>query len=219
MYSINDILSGAETSALLDYINANREKFSSGMKSAGWHARDVKNNEQLGGDEASIVAEKVETALRANAVFNAAARPKSFVRILVSRYREGMEYGLHVDDALMGGTRTDMSFTLFLADPSSYDGGELVIEGNDGTSEIKLPAGSLFLYPTTALHRVAPVTRGERIAVVGWVRSFIRGAEQRETLFDLDNAIAMARAGDAARETIGRLLKVKTNLIRLWAED
>jgi PKHD-type hydroxylase len=152
-------------------------------------------------------------------VFKAAAMPKSFVKLLVSRYLPGMEYGTHVDDALMGGVRTDMSFTLFLCDPGTYDGGELVIEGNDGDTEVKLPAGHLVLYPTTTLHRVAPVTRGERLVVVGWVRSFIRSGEDREILFDLENVIAASRAASIDRGILNRLLKVKANLLRKWVED
>lgn len=219
MLRIDQVLDDTEIKAILEFIESGKEKFVSGQKTAGWHARQVKQNEQLDDKSATAVTSKISSALAANEVFNAAARPKSFVRIMVSRYRPGMEYGLHVDDALMGGVRTDLSFTLFLNDPESFEGGELVIEGNDGTQEIKLPTGSLVLYPTTALHRVAPVTRGERLAVVGWVRSFIRSHENREILFDLDNALAMARSENAGRETIDRLLKVKMNLLRLWAED
>ncbi len=217
--NIDDVLDKTDRDAMLEFIASNEKQFVSGGKTAGWHARQVKLNEQLDDKAAAAVTAKISSVLLDNAVFSAAARPKTFVKILVSRYRPGMEYGLHVDDALMGGVRTDLSFTLFLNDPESYDGGELVIEGNDGTQEIKLPAGSLILYPTTTLHRVAPVTKGERLAIVGWVRSYIRSHEQREILFDLDNAIAMARAENASRETIDRLLKVKMNLLRQWAED
>lgn len=219
MITINDVLNSTDREAILDFIASKKEKFVSGEKTAGWHARQVKQNEQLDDKTAATVTAKISAALLANSVFVAAARPKTFVKIMVSRYRPGMEYGLHVDDALMGGMRTDLSFTLFLNDPASYDGGELVIEENDGTQEIKLAAGSLVLYPTTTLHRVAPVTKGERLAIVGWVRSLIRSHEHREILFDLDNAIAMARADNAGRETIDRLLKVKMNLLRQWAED
>ena len=94
----------------------------------------------------------------------------------------------------MGGLRTDLSFTLFLSDPDSYDGGALVVEDNFAPREVKLAAGDLILYPSTSLHRVTPVTRGERLAIVGWVESWIRGAVEREILFDLDQALAKATA-------------------------
>ena len=158
-------------------------------------------------------------ALLANTAFRSIARPKDFVNMLASRYQPGMAYGTHVDNALMGGVRTDLSFTLFLKEPDSYEGGALVIEGNDGESEIKLPAGSLVLYPTTTLHHVSEVTSGERLAIVGWVRSYVRSHENRETLFDLENSIASLRLANVDRAILDRLLKVKANLMRGWVED
>jgi PKHD-type hydroxylase len=193
--------------------------FTSGKTTAGWYAKDIKHNDQAMGQVAVAVMEQVKTALLADAVFVSAARPKSFVKTLVSRYRPGMHYGTHVDDALMGGVRTDMSFTLFLAEPASYDGGELTIESPDGETEVKLDPGGLVLYPTTSLHRVNEVTRGERLAVVGWIRSFIRSAEQRETLFDLDQVVAGLKATNADRTLMNPVMKVRNSLTRMWAED
>jgi PKHD-type hydroxylase len=216
---IDNVISAETIKAINDEISSAETAFKEGKSTAGWHAKHVKSNEQLAATAAAGITTKVEQVLMAHPVFVSAARPKRLVKLLVSRYRPGMEYGLHVDDALMGGVRTDMSFTLFLADQNTYDGGELVIEGNDGDTTIKLDAGSLVLYPTTTLHRVAPVSRGERLAVVGWVRSFIRSTDQRETLFDLDIAIAASREGGGQRSTIDRLLKVRANLVRMWAED
>ena len=112
-----------------------------------------------------------------------------------------MQYGVHVDDALMAGMRTDIAFTLFLDAPDTYDGGELVIESAAGDDAIKLPAGAMIVYPATTLHRVAMVTRGQRHVVAGWARSFVRDAAQREILFDLDTArrTIFARDGKSAR--------------------
>jgi PKHD-type hydroxylase len=193
--------------------------FIAGRSTAGWYAKDVKNNDQAAGPAALQVMEQVKSALMTNAVFVSAARPKSFVKTLVSRYRPGMHYGTHVDDALMGGIRTDLSFTLFLAETGSYDGGELIIESPDGETDVKLEAGSVVLYPTTSLHRVNEVTRGERLAVVGWVRSFIRSSEQRETLFDLDQVVANLKAAEADRALMNPVMKVRNTLTRMWAED
>lgn len=214
-----DVLTPEQVRAITGRLAADPEAFVDGRKTAGWQARSVKNNLQATGKAAEAITELVRTTLMQNAVFKAAAQPKTFVKLLVSRYLPGMEYGTHVDDALMGGVRTDLSFTLFLSDLATYDGGALLIEGNDGNSEVKLPAGSLVLYPTTTLHRVTPVTGGERLAVAGWVRSYIRSHEDRETLFDLDNAIAVLRASSIDRDVMNRLLKVRANLIRKWAED
>jgi PKHD-type hydroxylase len=206
----------ARLSAALASENAS---FQPGAATAGWHARSVKHNEQASGGAARSAITEVEQALLANPVFKAVARPRQLVGLLVSRYRPGMEYGLHVDDAMMQGVRTDLSFTLFLSGPEAYEGGELVIEGNDAENAIKLPAGSAVVYPTTSLHRVAPVTAGERLVVVGWVRSLIRRADQREILFDLDAVVAEMRQAGAAKAGLDRILKIRTNLQRMWVED
>ena len=198
---------------------AEEASFASGKDTAGWYAKDVKHNDQSKGPAAIAAMEQVKVALLGHGVFVSAARPKAFVKTLVSRYRPGMHYGAHVDDALMGGVRTDLSFTLFLSEPSTYDGGELVVEGHDGDTEVKLDPGSLVLYPTTSLHRVAEVTKGERLAIVGWVRSFMRSAEQRETLFDLDQVVANLKASNADRALMNPVMKVRNTLTRMWAED
>jgi PKHD-type hydroxylase len=193
--------------------------FVSGKSTAGAQAKQVKNNDQSASPVAQAAIAAVREALATNAVFRAATRPKEIIGMLVSRYRPGMAYGAHVDDALMGGKRTDLSFTFFVSTPESYDGGELVIEGNDGENAIKLAAGSVVVYPTTSLHRVAEVTRGERLVVVGWVRSFIRNGEQREILFDLDQTLAALAAAKADRAITDRMFKTRNNLTRMWAED
>ena len=162
----------------------------------GLHAQGVKANDQAQpGAALDAVVGKVETALRAHPLFQSAARPKALTRFIVSRYNIGQTYGLHVDNALMQGLRTDLSFTLFLSDPASYDGGALVIEDHFEARAIKLSAGEVILYPATTLHRVEPVTRGTRLAVVGWVQSLIRDPAQREILFDLDQAVAGRKFG------------------------
>ncbi|NJM30553.1 MAG: Fe2+-dependent dioxygenase [Rhizobiales bacterium] len=219
LLQIADVLSAETVLAMRQSLEREAASFVSGKASAGWYAKDVKNNDQSAGSAAQAAMEQAKAALLANPVFQSAVRPKAFVKTLVSRYRPGMAYGRHVDDALMGGMRTDMSFTLFLSDPATYEGGEIVIESADGESDFKLPAGHMVLYQTTSLHHVAEVTRGERLAIVGWVRSFIRSAEQRETLFELDQAVAGLRQNGAERKLMDHVLKVRNTLIRMWAED
>ena len=194
--------------------------FEDGRRTAGWHAREVKRNLQAsGGDLTRGVVRKIEAALLRNEVFVAAARPKRLVRLLISRYEPGMTYGAHVDDALMDGVRADLSFTLFLSDPASYAGGALVIEDPYAERAVKLPAGELILYPSTTLHRVEPVTEGVRLAAVGWVRSLVRDPGQREVLFDLESALREVHARDGKSGVFDTLVKTRTNLLRLWAED
>src|SRR5690606_38146549 len=147
------------------------------------------------------------------------AQPKTITRIIVNRYGPGMEYGAHVDDALQGGRRADLSFTLFLSDPADYDGGELILEDPDGQIEVKLGAGDAVLYSTGSLHRVAPVTRGTRLAVAGWVRSLVRRADQRDILFDLDLAARALFEASGKTPAFDRVMKVRANLLRMWADD
>ena len=137
--------------------------------------------------------------------------------MLVSRYRAGQSYGLHTDDALMGGLRSDLSFTLFLSPPESYEGGALIVADALEERAFKLPAGALLLYSSTTLHRVEPVSSGMRLCLVGWVQSWLRDPGQREILFDLDGAIAELQAMRAAQSLVGRLARTRSNLLRLWA--
>jgi PKHD-type hydroxylase len=216
---IADVLSPDTVANIRAALAREGDYFTPGKTTAGWLAKSVKDNEQSTGPAALQAIDLVKTSLSANPVFESAARPKAFVKMLVSRYSPGMHYGRHVDNALMGGVRTDLSFTLFLSDPTSYDGGELRIESHDGDTDVKLPAGGLVLYPTTQLHQVMSVTRGERLAIVGWVRSFIRNTEQRETLFELDHIVAQLRPRDADRALLDQVFKVRNTLTRMWAED
>jgi PKHD-type hydroxylase len=192
--------------------------FEDGAATAGALARRVKANAQAAKTpERDAVLRKVESALLANAHFASAARPRAFARTVVSHYTKGQTYGLHVDDALMAGSRTDLSFTLFLSDPDSYEGGALVISDRVEDRAFKLSAGELILYPSDTLHRVEPVTSGERLAVVGWVTSWVREPDRREILFDLDAAISAELAGTNDAEQILRLARTRSNLIRMWA--
>ena len=119
----------------------------------------------------------------------------------------------------MGGIRTDVSFTLFLGDPASYDGGELVMEGTGGEQAYKLDAGSMILYPSGALHRVEPVTRGARLAAVGWAQSLVRDPGKREILFDLDTARRAIFRQQGKTAEFDLISKSTANLMRLWAES
>ena len=217
---IADVLTAEELGALRDLMSG-AELFTDGRDTAGWHARERKRNLQAAGDAPLVTGalRKVEGALLASEVFQSAAQPKAIVGQLLSRYEPGMIYGSHVDDAVIAGHRTDLSFTLFLSEPDSYAGGELVIEATEGDRGFKLPAGHLLLYPATSLHRVEPVTRGVRLAAVGWVRSFIRDDAQRELLFDLEEAIEILRRSSGPEPAVQLVLKTRSNLLRRWIED
>ena len=197
-------------------------RFRDGRETAGWHAAMVKHNRQADAGDAAKAAALVEQALAQNALFQIAALPQRLGPILLNRYEPGMDYGSHVDDALMGRgaerLRSDVSFTVFLDDPNSYEGGELVIDGPAGESDYKLAAGACLLYPATSLHRVAPVTRGTRHAAVGWAQSLVRSAERREMLFDLDTARRAVFESQGKSPAFDLLAKTYANLLRHWAE-
>ena len=192
-----------------------------GARTAGGRARSVKKNQQanLRGKEGQGLHDFLKEAVERSTVFQAAARPKKLSRLLISKTEDNGGYGSHVDNALMSGLRTDLSFTLFLTPPGDYAGGELVIDSHSGEHSAKPDAGDLVLYPSGAIHRVEPVTHGARHAVIGWVESHVRGAAERDILFDLDNTrAALGRSMDASAPELLALDKVASNLLRLWAE-
>jgi PKHD-type hydroxylase len=196
-------------------------RFVDGRTTAGFAARAVKNNRQAAGADRSLetIRKLVAKRILDNAVFQLAARPKLLSPLLFSLYDKTMQYGSHVDDALMNGMRTDVSFTLFLSDPKDYVGGELVIESAAGEETFKPASGSLVAYPSTSLHYVAEVTRGKRLAAVGWARSYIRDAARRELLFDLDTARRQMFAREGKSAAFDLVSKSAANLMRMWAED
>jgi len=195
--------------------------FRDGAVTAGWYARSRKHNQQASADSAlDSTLDQLRRQLLQHELVRACARPRRIIRLLLSRYDRGMQYGAHTDDALMDGYRTDLSFTLFVSAPEEYEGGELVIDETDGEKSFRLPAGSLLLYPSTTVHRVNPVSQGRRVAVVGWLQSHIRCGESREILFDLDRVIHQLRqeAGHRDSTALQLLLKTRSNLLRRWAE-
>lgn len=195
-------------------------EFVDGKVTAGWHAKTVKQNEQLTASAAKDIREIIQTALRKNALFQVVARPRVIHTLLFSRYTVGMSYGRHVDNALMGKHqyRSDLSFTVFLNSPDQYQGGELVVETVDDEQAYKLEAGSALVYPSSSLHRVDPVTEGIRLVAVGWVQSIVRDPHEREILFELDTARRSLFAKHGKTDEFDILSKTLSNLLRKWSE-
>jgi len=212
---LSDVLSAAEARALFEAAAA--LPFEDGAKTAGRLAKRVKDNQQAAdGTDTQAVLARLERALLAHPVFGALAYPKSFAKLLVSRTEGGGQYGAHVDNALMNGARTDLSFTLFLTPPEDYVGGELVIMDGLEDRAVKLGQGELILYPSDSLHRVEPVTEGARLVIVGWVQSFVSDPRAREILFDLWTAASVAEAAEDFAQ-VKRISKARSNLLRMWA--
>lgn len=197
-----------------------------GRVTAGHQGIHVKQNQQIAeGSPLSIeLGSIVLAALERNPLFISAALPNRIYPPMFNRYQEGMHFGSHVDGSirLLPGTgdkiRTDLSATLFLAPPDSYDGGELLIEDTYGAQTVKLPAGDMILYPASSLHRVNPVMRGVRLACFFWVQSMVRDDGQRTMLFDLDSAIQQLTATNADETSRVRLTGCYHNLLRMWSE-
>jgi PKHD-type hydroxylase len=222
---IPDVLSSHEVAEFRG-LRAEAE-WEDGRSTAGSQSALVKQNNQLptDGPLARELGRRIITALMANPLFISAAVPLHIFPPLFNRYGAGHYFGQHVDNAIRGDKfsglriRTDLSVTLFLSEPDEYDGGELVIDDYNGDQEIKLSAGHLVLYPSTSLHSVNPVTRGERISSFFWLQSMIKDAHARSMIFDLDNTIQdlVDRLGRDAME-VRRLTNIYHNLIRYWAE-
>jgi PKHD-type hydroxylase len=203
-----------------------RADWADGKVTAGTQSAQVKRNIQL--PESSEFAEQARNivlkALGRNGLFFSAALPKKIYPPLFNQYRDGMDFGAHIDNAVRTHAitglhvRTDISCTLFLSEPDEYDGGELVIEDTYGQQAVKLPAGDMVLYPGTSLHHVTPVTRGARIACFFWVQSMVRDDAQRTLLFDMDAAIASLRQSVGDTAAVIRLTGNYHNLIRMWAD-
>jgi PKHD-type hydroxylase len=221
IFSIPNLLTPEELTEITDIIN--KAEFVDGKLTAGWHAKLVKNNQQIERRTTQVkqLQAKIITVLNCNALFQAAIRPKKIHSLIFSRYQIGMSYDRHVDNALMGSStvyRSDVSFTVFLNSPSAYEGGELALEGADDEKTYKLEAGTAIVYPSTTLHRVNEVTKGTRLVVVGWIQSFIREASEREILFDLETARRSIFAREGKSPEFDLLSKSIANLLRKWAD-
>lgn len=223
MLHIPNVLTPEQVRAMRAAIDA--ADWVDGRATVGVQGARVKNNRQLP-EDSPIALEHGRTVLQALAVhplYFGAALPLRAVPPLFNRYAGGETYGLHVDGAMRPvphGTalRTDLSCTLFLCEPEDYEGGELVVVDTYGTHDVKLPAGDMVLYPSTSLHRVEPVTRGERVCSFFWVQSMVRDDARRAMLFEMDQTIQRLRARLGETEETVSLTGQYHNLLRMWSE-
>lgn len=219
---INALDDAAHITALRERIDL--LEWRDGRETAGSVAREVKRNLQAAMDSAPgrALQDELSRLIEDNAVIKAAAQPRRFSPLLISKTGVEGRYGAHVDNALMGKgatrLRTDLSFTLFLTPPGEYEGGELVVHAAGMTQELKGEAGYVVLYPSGSIHEVKPVTRGERIVCVGWIESLVADSGQREMLFDLENLrTALRQKLPLQSAELLTLDKTIANLLRMWA--
>ncbi len=224
LITIEQVFKGDEVRALRETLE--RLPWHDGAATAGSLGRSIKHNRQADEDAAARagIVEEILRRLRATPRFVSAALPNRFYPPRFNRYGVGETYGAHVDGAVMrlpdadALVRTDLSATLFLSSPAEYDGGVLEVDTRFGVQEVKLEAGDLVLYPASSLHRVTPVTRGERVASFFWIESLVRDTDARATLFDLDEAIqALTPQRPPADPILLALSGVYHNLLRLHA--
>ena len=224
LLTIPDVLNSAQVAQARQILDA--AEWIDGRVTAGHQSARAKDNAQLpeGSPAARQLGEMILAALGQSPLFISAALPLHVFPPLFNRYQVGQSFGTHVDNALrqIPGTghriRTDISATLFFAQPEEYDGGELIVEDTYGIHSVKLPAGHMVIYPASSLHHVKPVTRGARIASFFWIQSMIREDSERTLLFDLDTAIQQVNRTSSDLSTGVRLTGVYHNLLRRWAE-
>jgi PKHD-type hydroxylase len=195
-----------------------------GSTSAGMAARRVKHNEELALDASQLgtLNNLVMGSLVKHPVYRSAAMPLKIAAPYYARYTNGMSYGAHVDDPIMGQGaelyRSDVSVTIFLSSPDEYDGGELVIQTSFGEQQVKLPAGDAVIYPSSSLHRVAAVRRGERLVAVSWIQSLVKEPEKRALLHEMNLARETLLQEQPDTEVTARVNHSYINLVRRWSE-
>jgi PKHD-type hydroxylase len=222
LIEIPSVLDSAKLENIREMLH--KTAFVDGKYSAGMAAQRVKHNEELqqGTKQADYLDHLIMGSLAENADFRSAALPLRVAQPVFARYTPGMYYGDHVDDPIMGGGmakfRSDVSVTVFLNEPEDYDDGELIIKTTYGDKAVKLPAGHAVLYPSTSVHKVAEVSRGERLVSVIWIQSMVRDAGKRELLFELDQARnSLLQAQPDAEET-KKVDRAYVNLLRMWSD-
>ncbi|PTU76341.1 Fe2+-dependent dioxygenase [Pseudomonas mangrovi] len=221
---IPQVLSQAEVATLR--ADLARHTWTDGGATAGAQALSIKRNLQFPPEHAAFagLSQRVAEALMRHPLFLSAVLPRQMLPPMFNRYADGGHYGDHVDNALQRQrftgeqVRTDVSTTVFLSEPEAYEGGELIIDDTYGEHEVKLAAGDAIVYPATSLHRVAPVSAGERLAAFLWTQSWVRDAWQRKMLFDLDMNILKLRARLGDCEEVLALTGTYHNLLRQWSE-
>lgn len=201
-----------------------RAGFQDGKATAGVAARLVKHNEEMSPDEQAqqLLNRILMSSLGQQQTFHQAALPAKLADFILARYNPEMEYGDHVDEPIMGGPgpkfRTDISMTVFLTAPESYEGGELVIRTSFGENRVKLAAGDAVMYPSSSLHHVARVTKGQRLVALTWIQSQVRDPARREILFDLSTTRDQLHHQESGSELHQRVDRSYANLLRMWAE-
>ena len=222
LVEIEGLLQSAQLKKIEEILS--QATFVDGKLTAGKAAQRVKRNEELRGEpqQMELLIRILTSAMAHNATFRSAVLPYRMADPIFARYQPGMTYGDHVDDPLMGLSgqrfRSDVSMTVFLREPETYTGGELVVRTTFGEKRVKLKAGSAVIYPSSSLHHVAEVTGGERLVALAWIQSYVRDPAQRELLYELDLAREHLLETAPDVQTTGLVDKSYANLLRMWSD-
>lgn len=221
LIEIPELLNSAQLAKIHESLA--QARFVDGRLTAGMAASKVKNNEELAQEPELLqrLYRIVMASVGHSEVFRSAVLPAKVADFIFARYQPGMRYGDHVDDPIMGQGprfRSDVSMTIFLNPPETYDGGELVIRTPFGDQQVKLPAGHAVVYPSASVHRVAEVSRGERLVALTWIQSFVRDAARRELLYELDQSRQQLLRSDPETDVTKNVDRSYVNLLRMWAD-
>ena len=219
-YLTHQLLNAKEINFIKKELEEANQDWEDGKNTAGSHASKVKNNLQL--KRQSVISKKLSTIVKKkllnDELIKSFTLPKHFHGIMFTKSLKGMSYGRHIDNAFMSSGRADLSFTIFLSEKNQYKGGELLIENLNEENEFKLNLGEILIYPSTYLHSVQEVKKGERMVCVGWIESYVRSIEEREYLFDLDAGAKSLLAKHGRSNELDLIFKSYSNLLRLMGD-
>ena len=215
-YLTHQLLKAEELKLFNNILNKENLPWEDGKKTAGNQASKVKHNLQLNkkSDISKKCAELISGKILSDYLIKSFTLPKKIHGTMFTKSTRGMKYGRHIDNSYMSSGRADLSFTIFLNCKDSYQGGELLIENMNSEKQFKLNSGEILIYPSTYLHSVQEVTRGERFVCVGWIESYVKSIEEREYLFDLDAGAKGLLAKHGRSDELDLIFKSYSNLLR-----
>ena len=219
-YLTSQLFNNEEILIFRDHLKETTNYWEDGKKTAGKQAAKVKNNLQLNRNSeiskklSNIITQKILT----NSLIKSFALPKKIHGIMFTKSMKGMHYGRHIDNAFMSSGRADLSFTIFLSEKENYQGGELTIENINSENIFKLNEGDILVYPSTYLHSVGKVLKGERMVCVGWIESYVKSIEEREYLFDLDAGARGILSKYGRSDEIDLIFKSYSNILRVLGD-
>ena len=215
-YLTHSLLNKSEAHEISQRLKGETSSWQDGKKTAGSIASKIKNNFQLDKNSklSNEIKEIVVSKIISNPLIKSFTLPSLIHGVMFTKSLQGNGYGMHVDNPYMPSGRSDLSFTLFLNEPENYEGGSLCIQTINETKEIKLSAGEMIIYPSTKLHSVGQVEKGERFVCVGWIQSYIQNNEDRSFLFGLDAGAKGLLAKHGRSDELDLIFQAYSNLLR-----